>query len=109
MGQVIQEQIVDYVDTQIQQTILRGLSNTVRNLLNLDEFTIETHMGRIVQIEMGKNLTDKIYLNYVREFDGFDVRDDFGIEVTLNSNFVFNGGVTSEGEVKIGVEAKFEF
>lgn len=109
VGQVIQEQIVDYVDTQIQQTILRGLSNTVRNLLNLDEFTIETHMGRIVQIEMGKNLTDKIYLNYVREFDGFDVRDDFGIEVTLNSNFVFNGGVTSEGEVKIGVEAKFEF
>lgn len=107
--EVIQDQIIDYVDSQIQQRIFRALSTTVQNALQLDEFTIKTQLGRIIEVEIGKNILDNVYLNYVRRVDGTDVKENLGIEITVHPNFLLTGGISGDGEIRVGFEAKFEF
>lgn len=104
----------------LRMTILSEVENAVRNVLNLDLFSIERDTAEFINekkgdknyfevynVKMGKNLSDRLMLQYTKSLNTDDYLAGFEYELTDNMNIAY---YRDEKHANIfGIRAQFKF
>lgn len=104
----------------LQMTILSEVETAMRNVLNLDLFSVERDTAEfgnektgdknyieVYNVKMGKNLSEKFMLLYTKSVNADRYKAGFEYELTDNMSFVYNRDEKSANTV--GVRAMFRF
>lgn len=96
---------------EINTRLMGGLEQQVAQALNLDQVRISPGIGgEPFRIELGKYLTDSVYMSYARTL-GLLPFDQFRVEMRLDHNVLLFSDYTTEkgGNLSVGLEGRYRF
>lgn len=112
----------DLVSFGLRMSVLSELENSMRDLLNLDQFTISGEAGHlstdnkggsrqsqdvVYSVEMGKYIGDKVMVNYKQAFNDDEYR--VGMMYEFNDRYSLMAGRDTEKGFMTGILAKIRF
>ena len=121
-GQNADMDVSSLVNFGLQMSFLGELENNMRNVLNLDEFTIagesvsasgskknnaDNNTREVYNVEMGKYINDKIMLKYKQGIGSSDY--SYGIQYDLNDRMSLTANRDQDSKYTYGIEARFKF
>ena len=106
------------LDIGLQMSFLSEVESAMRNVLNLDEFTVERDTStskktadnsahEVYNVKMGKYITDKLMARYIQSF-GENGRK-FGLEYDFNNHLGLTVDINQDHDYTAGLEARFKF
>jgi len=124
IGELLREEIFNLVFQGLSINFLKRAENQIANYLGLDIFRIETLFKensettpsydlnfKTFGIEVGKSITEDLFLIYSTSLDGFSERS-FGIDYQFRPDLSFNAQINSYSqknnpEIKMGLQFEF--
>lgn len=105
-----EEELIRLFDDELSSQVMGGIESVVRRALQLDEFRIRKAFSEEnVQLQFGKYLVNNLYVTYTRTLDTEDPLEYLGFEYRIKPNIIFNNSISSDGELRLGLETKFRF
>lgn len=114
------ERITSMMNIGLQMTVLSQVETAMRNILNLDMFTVERDTydissqknsdkaaHEVYNIKMGKNISDKLSVHYVKSVSTDEYR--MGMEYSLSDRFSLTYNMSEDNDSTVGVSARFSF
>jgi translocation and assembly module TamB len=125
IGELLREEISNLIFQGLSINFLRRAENQIANYLGLDIFRIETIFKenskttpfydlnfKTFGIEVGKSITEDLFLTYSTSLDGFSERS-FGIDYQFKPDLSFTAEINTfaleenNSEIKIGLQFEF--
>jgi translocation and assembly module TamB len=110
--QIILQELIRIVNGFLQQDVISNIESDFRSALSLDRIEIDTiqyGLEREFSIYLGKNLSNRFYLEYAAFF-GEDVRDnEISFQYRLNDITTLKGSYFGDKEYQITLENEIEF
>lgn len=105
-----EEELIRLFDDQLSAQVMGGLESVIREALQLDEFRIRRAFSEEnIQLQFGKYLVDNLYVTYTRTLDTEDPLEYLGFEYRIKPNIILNNSISSDGDVRLGIETKLWF
>ena len=125
IDELLREEIFNLIFQGVSINFLRKAENQIANYLGLDIFRIETKFKensetapfydlsfKTFGIEVGKSITEDLFLTYSTSLDGFSERS-FGLDYQYKPDLSFNAEINtyelekSSNEIKMGLQFEF--
>ena len=114
----ISNEMSSMLDIGLQMSFLGEVENAMRNVLNLDEFTVvrdtsnskktaDNNSREVYNVKMGKYIMDKLMVRYIQSFG--ENNHKFGLEYDFNNRLSFTMDIDQDHDYTTGLEARFKF
>ncbi|HMA60882.1 MAG TPA: translocation/assembly module TamB domain-containing protein [Halanaerobiales bacterium] len=111
-GSLVESELFRYVGEQVQLNFVQRVERSLANIFALDRFEIDTYSlagEQEVTVYLGKDLTDKLYLQYTGTFSP-EIRDsELTFEYDINKYLNLEGGWYGEDDYRFLLETTIEF
>ena len=111
-NRLIISELFRYVSERFQLNLIQPLERTLASDLDLDRFEIDTYSlagEREVTVYLGKDITDKLYLQYTGTFSPEIRESEFTFEYDINEYLNLEGGWYGEDDYRFLLETTIEF
>ncbi|MFW5980399.1 MAG: translocation/assembly module TamB domain-containing protein [Halanaerobiaceae bacterium] len=112
MIEIISRELLRFLRESLQLDLVKNLEEDIGDIFNLDTIEIDTYemgMDRRVNIYLGKNLSDKFYLEYSSRFTPEDREDIFSFRYDLRNNTYLRGSWDTEDDYRLMLETSIDF
>jgi translocation and assembly module TamB len=109
---IIFQELIRLVNSSLQKDVISDLETNFRSALSLDRIEIDTYnygVDREFAIYLGKNLSDKFYLEYASYFNEDGREGEISFEYKLNQISVLKGSYLGDNDYQISIESEIEF
>ncbi len=109
---IIWQELVRVVNSFLQRDVFSDLESDVETIFSLDRAEIDAFqygMEREFAIYLGKNITDKLYLEYASFFDEEGREGEISFQYKLADPTVLKGTYYGDEEYQISIETEIEF
>ena len=110
--QIIMQELIRIVNSFLQEDVISGIESDFRTAFALDRIEIDAlqyGLEREVAIYLGKNISERFYLEYAAFF-GEDVGDnEISFQYRLNEITTLKGSYFGDDEYQITLENEIEF
>ena len=109
---LIRSELFRYVGEQFQLSFIQQVEQSFANIFSLDRFEIDTYSlagEREVTIYLGKDITDKLYLQYTGIFSPENRENEVTFEYDINQYLNLEGGWYGEDDYRFILESTIEF
>ncbi|HKL13105.1 MAG TPA: translocation/assembly module TamB domain-containing protein [Halanaerobiales bacterium] len=111
-GSLVESELFRYVGEQVQLNFVQKVERSLANIFELDRFEIDTYSlagEQEVTVYLGKDLTEKLYLQYTGTFSP-EIRDnELTFEYDINKYLNLEGGWYGEDDYRFLLETTIEF
>ncbi|MBO8126120.1 MAG: translocation/assembly module TamB domain-containing protein [Firmicutes bacterium] len=105
-----EEELIRLFDEELSSQVMGSIESVVREALQLDEFRIKQAFSEEnIQLQFGKYLVDNLYVTYTRTLDEENPLEYLGFEYRFKPNIILNNSISSDGEIRFGLETKLRF
>ncbi|MGM0602187.1 MAG: translocation/assembly module TamB domain-containing protein [Bacillota bacterium] len=112
MQSVIRQELIRMVNSIFQTDVVDRLETDVGSALSLDRMEINTYqygLEREFAVYLGKNLSDRFYLEYASTFTGDEREQEWSFQYLLTDRTRLKGSWLGDDEYRISIETGFEF
>jgi len=109
---IIWQELMRVVNSFLQRGVISDLESDVATIFSLDRAEIDAFqygLEREFAIYLGKNITDKLYLEYASFFDEEGRRGEISFQYKLTEPTVLKGTYFGDEEYQISIETEIEF
>jgi len=109
---IIWQELMRIVNSFLQRGVISDLESDVATIFSLDRAEIDAFqygLEREFAIYLGKNITDKLYLEYASFFDEEGRRGEISFQYKLTEPTVLKGTYFGDDEYQISIETEIEF
>lgn len=110
--QIVMQELIRIVNGFLQEDLISDLESDFRTALSLDRIEIDAlqyGLDREFNIYLGKNLTDRLYLEYASFFSEDEREDEISFQYKLTEITTLKGSYIGEDEYQITIENEIEF
>ena len=111
-NRLIVSELFRYISERFQLNLIQPLERTLATDLDLDRFEIDTYSlagEREVTVYLGKDITEKFYLQYTGTFSPEIRESEFTFEYDINKYLNLEGGWYGEDDYRFLLETTIEF
>ncbi|MFW6381279.1 MAG: translocation/assembly module TamB domain-containing protein, partial [Bacillota bacterium] len=112
MGSVIKQEAQRFLQRIFQVDIIGGLETGFRKALELDRVEIDTYdLGQEeeITIHLGKDLTDRLSMDFSATFGDGDGNQEFSFRYFLDEKTYLEGGWYGEDDFRMSIETNIPF
>ena len=109
---IIWQELTRIVNSFLQQGVISDLESDVETIFSLDRAEIDAlqfGMEREFTIYLGKNITDRLYIEYANYFNQEGRGEELSFEYQLTEPTVLKGTYFGDQEYQISIETEIEF
>jgi len=109
---VIRQELIRMINSIFQTDVVDRLETDVGSALSLDRMEINTYqygLEREFAFYLGKNLSDRFYLEYASTFTGDEREQEWSFQYLLTEKTRLKGSWLGDDEYRISIETSFEF
>ncbi|MFW6256579.1 MAG: translocation/assembly module TamB domain-containing protein [Bacillota bacterium] len=109
---VISREVIRFLQETFQLEFVENVSTRLRNIFELDTFEIDTYdMGleNRINLKMGKNLSDRLYLEYNSSITPEYRDDEISFKYRLRENTFLDGAWHGNDDYRISIETILDF
>jgi translocation and assembly module TamB len=109
---IIWQELIRIVNSFLQREVISDLESDVASIFSLDRAEIDAFqygLEREFAFYLGKNITDKLYLEYASFFDEEGRRGEISFQYKLTEPTVLKGTYFGDEEYQISIETEIEF
>ncbi|RCW48248.1 MULTISPECIES: translocation/assembly module TamB domain-containing protein [unclassified Halanaerobium] len=109
---VIRQELIRIVNSAFQTDVVDRLETDMESALSLDRLEINTYqygLEREFAVYLGKNLSDKFYLEYASIFTEDEREREWSFQYLLTEKTKLKGSWLGDDEYRISIETGFEF
>jgi len=110
--QIILQELIRIASGFLQENLISGIESDFKTVLSLDRIEIDTLQygtEREVAIYLGKNLSQRFYLEYAAFFGEEERNNEISFQYRLNEITTLKGSYLGEDEYQITLENEIEF
>ena len=110
--QAINREFIRFLQETFQLDFVERVAGDVREYLELDTFTIDAYdigLDNRVDVIMGKDLSDRLYMEYSASITPDYREDEFSFKYRLGANTYLDGTWYGDDEYRISLETIIEF
>ncbi|MFN2364787.1 MAG: translocation/assembly module TamB domain-containing protein, partial [Halarsenatibacteraceae bacterium] len=110
--QIAQQEFFRFLSDTFQIEIVGNIQSEIRNAFELDRFEISTHelgWDQEVSLYIGKNLTDRLYIEGTSRIRADEQETDLSFKYDITDNTVLDGTYYGSGEFSLSIETTIEF
>lgn len=106
---LLEDEVVRFLDSELRLYLLDDMAKAFRDMLSLDEFTIDAGLGSDnVTLKLGKYVFDDLLVTYTRTLQQAPDQS-LKLEYTIKPGMTLYGEWGDEGKKSFGFETKFSF
>lgn len=106
---LLEDEVIRFLDSELRLYLLDDVAKAVRDVLSLDEFTIDAGLGsENVTLKLGKYFFDDLLVTYTRTLQE-EPTQSLKLEYTIKPGVTLYGEWGDEGKKSFGIETKFSF
>ncbi|SIQ46446.1 translocation/assembly module TamB domain-containing protein [Halanaerobium kushneri] len=109
---IIWQELMRVVNSFLQRGVISDLESDFETIFSLDRAEIDAFqygLEREFAIYLGKNITDKLYLEYASFFNEEGRRGEISFQYKLTDPTVLKGTYFGDNEYQISIETEIEF
>ena len=109
---IIMQELIRIVNSFLQQDIISDLESDFQTAFSLDTIEINAYqfgLEREFELRLGKNITDRLYLEYTTFFREGEREGEISFEYELADPTVLKGTYYGDEDYQISIETEFEF
>jgi translocation and assembly module TamB len=109
--QAVQAELMRVIQTGVRVGLFSNIERTLEDKWDLDKFKIYSGFSSTWKLEMGKYLTDELFIKYNQAFNSEDERS-IGFEYKIIDglkDIILDGSMSNDDEYRLELEANFPF
>lgn len=110
--QIIMQELIRIINSFLQEDVISGIESDFRTALSLDRIEIDAlqyGLEREIAIYLGKNLSNRFYLEYAAFFGEEEKDNEISFQYRLNEITILKGSYLGDEEYQITLENEIEF
>jgi translocation and assembly module TamB len=108
----IKKEIIRLLQNTLQVNIISNLEESLQGIFSLDRMEINTYelgVNDEVTVRLGKNLTDKLYIEYVGDISSNESSHEWSFNYLFSDQTRLEGSWVGQDEYQLSIDTTFEF